>query len=281
MKDCCFVKAVKMGKRIGVDLGGTHLRVGIVENGKVLKYIKKSTPKTKDGLLDELTKSISECMSDDVEGIGISSPGPLKDGVLHNTPNLPFKVFNLKKFVQDKFKKRVEVENDVHCIAIAELNAGVKKKNFLVMALGTGIGGGIVIDGKLYEGQGYAGEMGHIVVDGGEFLETIWQRSLKERKKLFGEKFLIKDLYASKNPKAREFLSELFICLGQAVGSYINVFDPEVFVLMGGPRDSGERFVKSIVKEAKKYVIIPKMPKVQWSKIPHPGILGASLLLDR
>jgi glucokinase len=269
-----------MGKRIAVDLGGTHLRVGVVEDRKVSNFIQKSTPRTQKELLDALADSISQCMSDDVEGIGVSSPGPLKDGVIHNTPNLPFKVFNLKKFLEEKFKKKVEVENDAHCVALSELKVGVRKKNFIVLTLGTGIGGGIIINNEMYEGQGYGGEMGHIVIDDGRYLETLWQENRAKAKELFGDQFLIKDLYKNRDKRAKELLGEIFTMFGRAIGSYINIFDPEVVVLMGGPRDAGNKFVRSIEKEAKKYVILPKMPKIQWSKIGHPGILGASLLLD-
>ncbi len=272
-------KEVIMGTILGVDLGGTNLRVGIVKDRKVVKFVERPTPKTQKELLDAMVESIQSCMSGDVEGIGVSSPGPLKDGVIHNTPNLPFKVFNLKKFLEDKFHKRVEVENDAHCVALSELKVGVRKNNFVVLTLGTGIGGGIIINGEMYEGQGYGGEMGHIVIDDGRYLETLWQENRAKAKELFRDKYLIRDLYKMKDKRAKELLEEIFVMFGRAIGSYVNVFDPEVVVLMGGPRDAGNKFVKSIEKEAKKYVILPKMPKVPWSKIPHPGILGASLLL--
>lgn len=269
-----------MTKKIGVDLGGTFLRVGIVENNKVIKYIKKETPKTEKELLEELVKAISECMSDDIKGIGVASPGPLKDGIIHNTPNLPFKVFNLKKFLHNKFNKRIEIENDAHCVALAEAKLGCKKKNFIVLTLGTGIGGGIIIDGKLYEGAGYAGELGHIVIHDGEFLEKLWQTNRKKSKKLFGDNFLIKNMLRSRDKEAKKLLNEIYVYFGQTIGSYINIFDPEIIILMGGIREAGNGLLKNIIHEAKKYTIIPKIPEIKWSRIDHPGILGASLLID-
>jgi glucokinase len=269
-----------MVKKIGVDLGGTYIRVGIVKDNKVLKYIKKQTPKTEKELVNELAKSISECMSKDVVGIGVASPGPLKNGIIYNTPNLPFRNFNLKRFLEEKFKKRVEVENDAHCVALAESKFGCKKKNFIVLTLGTGIGGGIIIDGKLYEGEGYAGELGHLVINDGKYLETLWQENRKKAIADFGGKFLIKDIFNKKDKRAKEILKEISVYLGQGIGSLISVFDPEAVILMGGAREAGNKLIRLITKEVKKYTIFPRIPKISWSKLDHPGVLGASLLID-
>lgn len=269
-----------MARKIGVDLGGTFLRVGIVENGKVVKYIKKQTPKTEKELVNEMAKSISECMGSDIAGIGIASPGPLKDGIIYNTPNLPFKHFNLKQFIHRKFGKRVEIKNDAHCVALAESKLGCRKKNFLVVTLGTGIGGGIIIDGKLYEGEGYAGELGHLVLDDGKYWETLWQENKKRTQACCGGKFMIKDMFRKKNKEAEEILKNTARYLGQGLGSLINAFDPEVVILMGGVREAGNKFLRMINEETKRYTIIPKIPPIKWSKLDHPGILGASLLID-
>src|SRR4030042_4832623 len=142
---------------IAVDLGGTHLRVALIKDNKILKYIKKKTPKDKDNLLREMADSISFLITKDVKAIGVGSPGPLKKGIIQNPPNLPFRNFNLKKYLEMQFKKRVVIENDAKCVAIAEANLGCKKKNFIILTLGTGIGGGIIINRELYKGKGYAG----------------------------------------------------------------------------------------------------------------------------
>jgi glucokinase len=254
-------------KVIAVDLGGTNLRVALVEGNRVLKYVKNPTPKTKNELLNLMVDSISQVITKDVKAIGVGSPGPLANGVILNPPNIPFKNFNLKKFLENKFKKKVVIENDAKCVALAELKLGVRKKNFIILTLGTGIGGGIIIDNKLYTGShGYAGEVCGLVIDNGKHFETLW----KEKR---GN---IMELFKNKEKNKLEKISKY---LGQGIASLINVFDPEVVVLMGGARESGKPFLDMIKKHAKEYVVLPTMPDIKWSKIEHPGILGASLLV--
>ena len=95
---------------------------------------------------------------------------------------------------EKKFKKPVEVANDADCVALSEAKYGCKKKNFFILTLGTGIGGGIIIDGKLYTGQGYGGELGHIILHDGKDLEHMWKENRIQCKSCFGKIVLMKDL---------------------------------------------------------------------------------------
>ncbi len=255
-----------MSKVIAIDLGGTNLRVALLEGNRILKYIKKKTPKQKNALLWELTNTISQLMTKDVKAIGMGCPGPLKNGIIQNPPNLPFRNFNLKKYLQDKFKKRVVIENDAKCVAIAESKLGCKKKNFIILTLGTGIGGGIIINNEPYKGEGYGGELGHIVLDNGKDFESLWKEKGKQIKELF-----------EKNEKKK--LEKVCEYLGQGIASLINIFDPEVVIIAGGVRENGEKFLKMIRKHIKKYQIIQRNVEIKFSKLEHPGILGASLLV--
>lgn len=241
-------KRSKMSKIIAIDLGGTFLRSAIVKGNKIINYTKVKTPKTKSLLLKELINSISNLMDKDVKGIGIACPGPLSNGIIRNPPNLALQNFNLQKFIQNKFHKKTKVKNDANCVALAESKYGVKKKNFIIMTLGTGIGGGIIINGKLYVGeQSYASEFGHLV-NNGKYLEKIWQ--------------------------ARGGINYV----SQGIGSLINIFDPEIVVLTGGVKDK-VKLLKQIKQQTKKYIYIPNKSNIIWSKLKHPGILGASLLV--
>lgn len=264
---------------IAVDLGGTFLRVGIVKNNKITKYIKKSTPRNKDKLIKELFLSIESLINKNIKGIGVASPGPLENGIIRNPPNLPLKNFNLKEVLQKKFKKKVEIENDASCVALAEAKFGCQKKNFLVLTLGTGIGGGIIIDGKLYKGEGYAGELGHIILNNERDFEDLWKDRRRLSKKYFSKILLIKDLLKIKDKRARKILNETSNYLGQGIASLINIFDPEVIILSGGIRETGDKFLNMIKKQINKYTILPKKTFIRWTKLKHPGILGASLLI--
>lgn len=256
----------KMTKVIAVDLGGTNLRVALVKDNRILKYIKKKTPKNKEALLREMCSYIRSLITKDVKAIGVGSPGPLENGIIKNPPNLPFRNFNLKKYLENKFKKRVVIENDAKCVAIAEAKLGCKKKNFIILTLGTGIGGGIVINGNLYRGCGMGGELGHIILDDGKDFETLW----KEKKEQ------IKELFENKDKKR---LKKVSMYLGQGIGSLINIFDPEIVIIAGGVRENGNKFLNMIKKQAKRYVILPHVPEIKFSKLEHPGVLGAGLLV--
>ncbi len=254
-----------MSKIIAIDLGGTNLRVALVKDNKILKYIKKSTPKNQNALLWELTNTISQLITTDVKAIGMGCPGPLKNGVILNPPNLPFRNFDLKKYLENKFRKKVVIENDAKCVALAEMKLGCKKKNFIILTLGTGIGGGIIINGNLYKGDGNAGEIGHIILDNGKDFESLWKEKGKQIKELF-----------ENNDKKK--LERVAMYLGQGIGSLINIFDPEIVIIAGGVRENGEKFLKMIRKQVKKYQIIQRNVEIKFSRLEHPGISGAGLL---
>jgi glucokinase len=266
-------------KVIAVDLGGTNLRVSLVKGKKIIRYIKNETPKDKDNLLKVLDDSIGILMSKDVKGIGVGSPGPLENGIIKNPPNLPFHNFNLRKHLTNKFKVKTVIENDVKCVALAEAKLGVKKKNFIVIAFGTGIGGGIIIDGKIYIGRNFAGELGHIVLDDSKYFEIIWQESKKKIKDSFGSDKLMVDLVKMKDKNSEKLLDDICDFIGRGLGSLINIFDPEMIIINGGMKEAGKPLLDKIKKATRKYSIIPHETEIDWSKLDHPGTLGASLLV--
>jgi len=266
-------------KVVAVDLGGTNLRVALIEGKKVLNYVKVSTPKKKEELNKALVDSIKKVITSDVRGIGIGSPGPLKNGVILNPPNLPWKNFNLKKFLEKEFKKKVVVENDAGCVALAEAHFGVKKKNFVILTLGTGVGGGVIIGGELYRGKGNAGELGHMIIDDGKDLETHWQNYRKMSLRYFGRVLTVKEFCESRDKRAKRILNYIAVHLAQGIANIIDAFDPEVVVLMGGAREAGRRFIRLIKKDVKRFAIVKEHTPIKWSKLKHPGLMGASTLI--
>ena len=269
-------------KIIAMDMGGTNLRIALIENRKILKYWKEKTPKTPAGIKMKIMELVEEYMSKSVKGIAVASPGPLKDGTIKNPPNLPLRNYNLKKALQDKFKVPAVVKNDADCVAFAELKLGCKRKNFIILTLGTGIGGGIIIDGKLYRGEGYAGELGHIILDHGEDFETLAaSKNLdKVTTKTFGESKLFHELMKMKDPKAKKILYQFTEYYGQGIASLIHCFDPEAIILAGGIRECGDGFLRMVRKHSQKYFRLPKKTPILWSKLNHPGVLGASLYFE-
>mgnify|MGYP001563271350 CR=1 FL=1 len=274
---------MKRGRVIGVDLGGTNLRAGLIDKNRIIKFIKIRTLSNKNSLLKALEDVIKEVFDINIIGIGIGSPGPLKDGVLMNPPNIPLRNFDLKKFFQKKFNIRCEVENDAKCVALAELNfgCGKGKKNFYILTLGTGIGGGVIIEGKLYNKGDFGGELGNIYLDNGKTFESLASGGEIKRRSLnvFKKELDASDLMKLNDRKARDIIEDITESLARGIGSLINVFNPEIVVLAGGMREAGDKFLDLIRKKAEKYIFLPGKYEIVWSKLEEPGILGASLLL--
>lgn len=262
-----------MKKKIAVDLGGTNMRVALVEGKKIIRLIKRDTPKSGKKLIKVLEDCIVHLMYPEVIGIGMGVPGPVVNGVLKNPPNIGVKNFDMRKYFQKRFKVPVSLENDANCVALAEAKYGYKKKNFFVITLGTGIGGGVVLDGKLHKGKnGYAGEIGHIILNDKKDFEYYWK--LHKRKKL------VSDLVKSKDKKDRERIRNLTDVIAQGIASQINVFDPEVVIIAGGARESGKEFIELVRQKSRKYIFLPHNYSIKWTKLKEPGILGASLLVQ-
>jgi glucokinase len=162
---------------VGVDLGGTSTKVGIVDkNGKIHKKTEVDTLANggPDIIIHQIEKGIDfiiKGFEKDIAGIGIGSPGVVikKKGTVENPPNFSnWKKVHLGRIIEKKYNINTFVENDANAAAIGELifGAGVGMKNFIMITLGTGVGGGIIINRKIYRGEtGAAGELGHIIIN--------------------------------------------------------------------------------------------------------------------
>ncbi|MCE1187668.1 MAG: ROK family protein [Ignavibacteria bacterium] len=161
---------------IGIDLGGTSIKFGLVSaEGNILAKVSRPSNASQgpDAVIEQIKSGVHELLKDDVrvKGIGIGAPGIVnaKKGIVENPPNLPgWGKICVSKILEKEFDKKIFVENDANAAAIGEMvfGAGKDLTSFLMVTLGTGVGGGIVIKKKIFRGDsGAAGEFGHMTID--------------------------------------------------------------------------------------------------------------------
>lgn len=164
--------------RIGVDLGGTNIAVGVIsEDLKIVGRgsVKTNCPRPAEEIFDDIKKAVDLAVADagismdDVVSVGVGTPGTVNknNGYIEFANNLDFKNVPAKEMLEARLNKTVYLDNDANCAALGEAVAGCGKgaKNFVAVTLGTGVGSGIIIDGKIINGSNFAaGEMGHMVI---------------------------------------------------------------------------------------------------------------------
>jgi glucokinase len=308
---------------VGVDLGGTNIKVGIVSHeGRIIK--KTSIPtlaeKGPDKIISQMKKGIKEVLSHDklkIQGIGIGSPGIVstKKGIVENPPNLPgWGRVNLGKIIEKEFDITAIVENDANAAAIGEMMFGAGKNidSFVMVTLGTGVGGGIIHKKKLLRGEiGSAGEIGHLSIDyngpkcncgsfgcvesyvGNNYLVKRIQSELKEHNDskilalINGDPDLLTPLIIQKamlegDEYAESIVKDLGRYLGYALASTANVIDIGTFIIGGGVAGFGHTLFNSVNETIKSRVLksLIKRIKVIPAKLKNEaGIKGASALV--
>ncbi len=164
--------------RIGVDLGGTNIAVGVVsENLEIVGRgsVKTKAPRPAADIFDDIKVAVDLAMADagitadEVISVGVGTPGTVNKntGYIEFANNLDFQQVPAKEMLEERLKMTVYLDNDANCAALGEAVAGSGKgsKNFVAITLGTGVGSGIIIDGKIINGANFAaGEMGHMVI---------------------------------------------------------------------------------------------------------------------
>ncbi len=239
---------------IGVDIGGTKVRAGTVENGKVLEKneIKHNLNITSENLIENIITLVNKLGKP--EGIGIGIPGVLSRdrSTWIKVPNMIPQMRNLRlaEIVSKRLGARVVMENDANAAALGELQYGLGKEyaNIVMITLGAGIGGGIIINRKLYIGKENAGEIGHMITadDGlqcpcgnrGCWEEYVSVKAVKRLSmKYFGKEKdsleLVK-LAENRDENALNLFSEMGRYLGIGLRNMANIFDPDVIVISGG-----------------------------------------------
>jgi glucokinase len=244
---------------IGVDLGGTKILAGIVgRDGSVERHRETITPQTsQDALLAGLDAAVEELLSEDTAALGFGLPSPLdqRTGRALQAVNIPLGDIDFRSRMAERFGRPVGIENDANAAAYAEFHFGAARdaQSMVMLTLGTGCGGGAVIDGKLYRGWA---EFGHMVIvyDGLPCQGSCTGRGHLEpyvtgtaATKLAQEEFgpavdahrLVR-LATEGDPRARDILDGIGRHLGAGIGTLVNIFDPELVVIGGGFAAAGD-----------------------------------------
>lgn len=252
---------------IGIDIGGSKIIVALVKDGKVFHKIKIETPKNKNEFLKKLEAIIEQLIEKaggqkNIRGIGCGIGGvlDLKKGIILSWSNIKFlDRFNIKNWLTEKFKCEVKIDNDARCFTRGEylFGAGKGYRNIVGMTLGTGVGGGIIINGKMVYGNGSAGELGHMIIDCGGDLESLtvkYMRGLKIS--------LITSAYKNNKDRAiREALDFFEENLAIGIANVANILDPEAVIIGGGAAEAVKKIIPKIKKIADKFMISPESRK--------------------
>lgn len=280
--------------KVGIDIGGTTIKSALISSsGKIIKRHETQTNAQKGtkSLIKNIFSSIENVKEGEILGIGVGSPGPMdiKKGIITSPVNLPFRNTPLKKIIWKKFKIPVYLDNDANCFALAEAIFGQGKdyKSVIGITLGTGFGGGLIIDKKVYYGRGNAAELGHMSIEhnglrgksgnDGSIEEYVSSRGIT---RMFDGKSEAKDIHAlaiNGSKKALETYKKMGYYLGTAITNITYAFDPNIIVIGGKISNSWAFFHKSMEEEIKKRYFA-KPPKVVRSKLKDAGILGAAAL---
>ncbi len=319
--------SVKERYIVGVDLGGTNIVAGAMPADGSREIAMHTTPTLAEGgagaVVDRIAgmieQVIAQTMSEtgakrsDFIGVGIGSPGPLnrEKGIVIVTPNLGWKNFPLRDEISNRVHLEATLDNDANCATLGEYWCGAAKGgwNVIGMTLGTGIGGGLILEGKLYHGSSdVAGEIGHTSIDAngrrckcGNYgcLEAyasgpaIAERAREALRGEEGESILVsmvdgdqrkitaQTVYeASKRGDsiAREVVRETALILGTGVANLLNIFNPDIVVLAGGVTQAGDALFQPLRAEVKRRAFKPAVQacKIVPGQLPlSAGVVGA------
>ncbi len=285
---------------VGVDLGGTNIVVGLVpiEGGQVLGLRSLPTESHRgaksvvDRMIQMIEDAIAEVLSEhggvrsQIAGVGIGSPGPLdrKTGTVINTPNLGWRNFPLRDLIANAVHLPATLDNDANCATYGEwwLGAGRDVQTLVGLTLGTGIGGGIVLDGEIFHGcSDVAGELGHMTIESsgrkckcGNYgcLEAYASGpaiALRAAEGIeAGEETILTELVGGKleqitaatvyegvvreDPYATEVMRETVRYLGAGIANIINILNPEMVVIAGGVTRAGDHLFVPLRAEVRK-----------------------------
>jgi glucokinase len=297
--------AVEATHVIGVDLGGTKILAGVLDReSRVERRIEWPTPTSSAGdLVQRVEETVDELLGPGIGALGFGIPGTIdqRRGRVVFAPNIPLAEFDLRDWMQRRFELPVGMDNDANAAAHAEalIGAGRGSRYVVMLTLGTGVGGGLVLDGRPYRGSvGAAAELGHIVVEhdgppcqgvctGRGHLESLVSGTAAGRvaRELYGPDATAHDLVErgrAGDEQAVEALEHMGHILGSALGSLVNIFNPEVIVIGGGfGGAAGDLLIKPASERVQREALEPGRDLVRIVPAqlgPEAGLIGAGLV---
>ena len=273
---------------LGIDLGGTHIRGGLVQ-GKQLSTIQSRRFKTQGSLkevMQDLFSFTDQFMDNTVNAIGVGVPGLVdtRQGMVYDVVNIPaWKEIPLKRLLEERYQVPVLVNNDANCFALGEycFGKGMASNSMIGLTIGTGLGSGIILNNKLYEGMhGGAGEFGMIhylehnyeYYASGLFFQNVYG--------VEGEYVFMKAQEG--DPEYLKMYAEMGSHLGNAIVTILYAMDIELIVLGGSVRKAWPYFNASMWQRVKTFAYqrTKEKVKVEVSTLANGGVLGAASLFQ-
>jgi glucokinase len=291
-------------RTIGIDVGGTKILAGVVErDGTVLRTERRETPvESTEAFLTGLAGIVDGLRDDTVAAVGIGIPSTIdqREGTSIFSVHVPLEGVPLRERAETYLGLPVAIDNDANAAAVAEwtIGAGRGTQHMIMLTLGTGIGGGLILGGRLYRGSsGAAAELGHMVLefDGPECRGFCTGRGHFEyfasgsaanelADELYGEEADSKQLVAvarEGDERAAGALTELGRKLGAGMASLVNIFDPEVIVIGGGFGDAFDLLLEPALETLRRDALPPGRDRVRVVAAElgeEAGMVGAGLI---
>jgi glucokinase len=295
-----FGKLVSTDRAIGVDVGGTKIAAGIVtRDGGVEARTERPTPTdSEEAVVEALVAAVAELAAQhEVAAIGLGVPATVdqRTGSAVSAVNIPFTDVSLRTLMSERFGLPCGVDNDANAAAIAEwqVGAGRGTRYMVMLTLGTGVGGGVILDGRPFRGSsGAAAELGHMVIehDGRPCQGTCTGRGHIEAYATglaaaadYGDD--TRELLSRAgegDERALEVLDGIGRRLGSALGTLVNVFDPELIVIGGGFGEAADEFLLQPAREVMRREALPpgrdRVRVVPAALGPAAGVVGAGFV---
>lgn len=269
---------------IGVDLGGTNLRAGLVSGKKLVKMVESplGLRKNREQVLKLLYTVVEKVIDKNTRAIGVGVPSivDVTKGIVYDVVNIPsWKRVPLKKLLEDRYNIPVKINNDANCFVIGEklFGKGRKAKNLVGLIIGTGLGAGIIVNDELYEGSNCgAGEFGMIPFRDGILEAYCSGQYFSKFYDVAGD-----DLYKKNDKKTVKIFNEFGTNLAEALKIILYSYDPDIIILGGSVSKSYPLFRGAMLKGLSEFAysrVIKKL-KIYVSELNYPGVLGAAGLV--